>query len=231
MMSEMYNNLMAISDLISTNLPFLAKGMWLTLQIAVTAIVVGIVWGTLLAIMRLSPYKSLSIFAKIYVNSFRSVPLVMVLAWFYLIVPTLLKDMFDLSPNTDIRLISAIVAFSLFEAAYYSEIIRAGFQGVSRGQTSAALALGMTPWQTMYLIIMPQAFRSMVPLLLTQGIVLFQDITLVYALGLSDFFKTTTIIGETSGEVTSMILFAGAVYFIICFSASVLVSFFKKRTV
>ncbi len=211
--------------------PFLLQGMVITLKITVTAIVVGILWGTVLAVMRLSPFKPINWFATLYVNLFRSVPLVMVLLWFYLVVPSLLQQVLGLSPKTDIRLISAMVAFSLFEAAYYSEIIRAGIISISRGQSSAALALGMTHWQSMRLVILPQAFRAMVPLLLTQGIVLFQDTSLVYVLSLADFFRTASTIGERDGTQVEMILFAGFVYFVISLAASALVSYLKKRTV
>ena len=196
------------------SMPYLLAGLVITLKITVTAIIIGIVWGTILAVMRLSSFLPLAWFAKTYVNVFRSIPLVMVL-----------------SPKTDIRLISAMVAFSMFEAAYYSEIIRAGIQSISRGQSSAALALGMTHWQSMKLVILPQAFRAMVPLLLTQGIVLFQDTSLVYVLSLADFFRTASTIGERDGTQVEMILFAGAVYFVFSLSASLLVSWLKKRTV
>ncbi|MDE9492832.1 glutamate/aspartate ABC transporter permease GltK [Xenorhabdus bovienii] len=213
------------------SLPFLLNGLVITAKITVIAIIIGIAWGTLLAMMRLSSIKILSWFAILYVNLFRSVPLVMVLLWFYLIVPNLLQNVLGISPKTDIRLISAMVAFSLFEAAYYSEIIRAGIQSISRGQSSAALALGMTHMQSMRLIILPQAFRAMIPLLLTQGIVLFQDTSLVYVLSLADFFRTATNIGERDGTQIEMILFAGVVYFVISFAASMLVNYLKKRTV
>ncbi|CDG22075.1 Glutamate/aspartate transport system permease protein gltK [Xenorhabdus poinarii G6] len=213
------------------SLPFLLNGLMITAQITVTAIIIGIVWGTLLAMMRLSSLKVLRWFATLYVNLFRSVPLVMVLLWFYLIVPNLLQNVLGISPKTDIRLISAMVAFSLFEAAYYSEIIRAGIQSISRGQSSAALALGMTQMQSMRLVILPQAFRAMIPLLLTQGIVLFQDTSLVYVLSLADFFRTATNIGERDGTQVEMVLFAGFVYFVMSFAASMLVNYLKKRTV
>lgn len=216
---------------IGPSMPYLIQGMVVTLKITLTAVVFGIVWGTILAVMRLSPIKAISWFAKLYVNLFRSVPLVMVLLWFYLVVPSLLQNVLGLSPKTDIRLISAMVAFSLFEAAYYSEIIRAGILSISRGQSSAALALGMTQWQSMKLVILPQAFRAMVPLLLTQGIVLFQDTSLVYVLSLADFFRTASTIGERDGTQVEMILFAGFIYFIFSISASMLVSYLKKRTV
>ena len=211
------------------SLPYLLNGLMITLKITVTAVVFGIIWGTILAVMRLSPIAPISWFARLYVNLFRSVPLVMVLLWFYLVVPSFLQQVLGLSPKTDIRLISAMVAFSLFEAAYYSEIIRAGIISVSRGQSNAALALGMTQWQSMKLVILPQAFRAMVPLLLTQGIVLFQDTSLVYVLSLADFFRTASSIGERDGTQVEMILFAGLVYFVISFSASMLVSYLKKK--
>jgi len=216
---------------IGPSLPFLLDGMLITLKITLIAIVFGILWGTLLAVMRLSSFKPISWFAKIYVNLFRAVPLVMVLLWFYLVVPGFLQKVLGVSPKTDIRLLSAMVAFAMFEAAYYSEIIRAGIQSIARGQSSAALALGMTHWQSMKLIILPQAFRAMVPLLLTQAIVLFQDTSLVYVLSLADFFRTATNIGERDGTQVEMILFAGFVYFVISLSASLLVSYLKKRTV
>ena len=212
-------------------MPFLLQGLVITAKITVTAIVIGILWGTILAMMRLSSIKILSWLAALYVNAFRSVPLVMVLLWFYLIVPNLVQNVLGISPKTDIRLISAMVAFSLFEAAYYAEIIRAGIQSVSRGQTSASLALGMTKMQTMRLVVLPQAFRAMIPLLLTQGIVLFQDTSLVYVLSLTDFFRTASNIGERDGTQIEMVLFAGAVYFVISFGASMLVNYLKRRTV
>jgi len=153
------------------------------------------------------------------VNLFRSVPLIMVILWFYLIVPQLLKGIFG-EGIADIRLTSALVAFALFEAAYYSEIIRAGIQSVPSGQNSAGLALGFTEGQTMRLIILPQAFRNMVPLLLTQAIILFQDTSLVYVIGLSDFFGTAYKVGDRDGRLVELLLFAGAMYFVVCFLVS-----------
>ncbi|MCG1055693.1 glutamate/aspartate ABC transporter permease GltK [Mycetohabitans sp. B5] len=210
-------------------LPTLWTGAVITLQITVLAIVVGIVWGTLLALMRLSGFKPLEWFARGYVTLFRSIPLVMVLLWFFLLVPQLLQRLLDVSPDVDIRLVSAMVAFSLFEAAYYSEIIRAGIQAVPRGQLSAASALGMTYGQGMRLIVLPQALRAMVPLLLTQAIVLFQDTSLVYVISVADFFRTAANVGDRDGTIVEMVLFAGAVYFVICVVASSLVKGLQKK--
>ena len=203
-------------------LPFLWQGMVQTLQITSVAIVVGIVLGTLIAMMRLSKNRVISTLAAFYVNGFRSIPLVMVLLWFYLLVPSFISMLIG-HPTMDIRLLSAFVAFALFEASYYAEIIRAGIQSVSGGQISAGLALGMTRRQTMRLIVLPQAFRRMLPLLLTQAIILFQDTSLVYVIGLREFFGYAYNTGNRDGTLVEMLLFAGAVYFVISFSASLLV--------
>jgi glutamate/aspartate transport system permease protein len=210
-------------------LPTLWTGAIITLQITVLAIVVGIVLGTLIALLRLSGIKPLQWFANAYVTIFRSIPLVMVLLWFFLIVPQLLQNVLGLSADIDIRLASAMVAFSLFEAAYYSEIIRAGIQAVSRGQVNAAFALGMTYGQAMKLVVLPQAFRAMVPLLLTQAIVLFQDTSLVYVISLADFFRTAANVGDRDGTIVEMVLFAGACYFVVCVLASALVKSLQKK--
>ena len=210
-------------------LPFLWGGMKISLVITVQAVIVGIVWGTLLAMMRLSSIKPLSLFAAGYVNLFRAVPLVMVLLWFFLIVPRFIERLLDFPPGTDLRLSSAMMGFALFESAYYSEIIRAGIQSVPKGQISASYALGMTYSQAMRLVILPQAFRNMVPLLLTQGIILFQDTSLVYVSALADFFGAAYKVGDRDGRLVEMLLFAGAIYFVICFSASQLVKHLQKK--
>lgn len=209
-------------------LPYLWEGMMRTLQITATAIVVGILLGTLIAVLRLSKNSILSSLAALYVNGFRSIPLVMVLLWFYLLVPSVISRIIG-QPNMDIRLLSAFVAFSLFETSYYAEIIRAGIQSISKGQVSAGLALGMTGGQTMRLIVLPQAFRRMTPLLLTQAIILFQDTSLVYVIGLAEFFGVAYNTGNRDGTLVELLLFAGAVYLIICLSASTLVRILQRR--
>ncbi|UCV22266.1 glutamate/aspartate ABC transporter permease GltK [Ferribacterium limneticum] len=210
-------------------LPFLWDGMKISLVITAQAVVIGIVWGTLLAMMRLSSIKTLSWFAAGYVNLFRAVPLVMVLLWFFLIVPEFVGQLFNIPKGTDLRLSSAMAGFALFEAAYYSEIIRAGIQSVPKGQISAASALGMNYAQAMRLVVLPQAFRNMVPLLLTQAIILFQDTSLVYVSALADFFGAAYKVGDRDGRLVELLLFAGAVYFVICFSASQIVKRLQKK--
>ena len=209
-------------------LTLLAKGMLITLQVTFTAIVVGIVWGTVLAVLRLSRQRPLALLAAGYVNLFRSVPLVMVILWFYLIVPQGLKAVFGQGIG-DIRLVSALTAFALFEAAYYAEIIRAGIQSVSQGQVAAGKALGLRDGQIMRLIVLPLAFRNMLPLLLTQAIILFQDTSLVYVIGLSDFFGTAYKVGDRDGRLVELLLFVGAVYFLLSFSVARLVKQLQAR--
>jgi glutamate/aspartate transport system permease protein len=209
-------------------LPYLWQGMERTLQITATAIVVGLLLGTFIAVLRLSKNSVLSSLAALYVNGFRSIPLVMVLLWFYLLVPSVISKIIG-QPSMDIRLLSAFVAFSLFEASYYAEIVRAGIQSISKGQVAAGLALGMTSGQTMRLIVLPQAFRRMTPLLLTQAVILFQDTSLVYVIGLAEFFGVAYNTGNRDGTLVELLLFAGAVYLVICLSVSTLVRILQKR--
>jgi glutamate/aspartate transport system permease protein len=210
-------------------LPFLWTGMKVTLRITATAIVAGIAWGTALAVMRLSRSRALSWLSAAYVNAFRSIPLVMVLLWFFLVIPAVLERLLGIPRHADTRLTSAMVAFALFQAAYYAEIIRAGIQSVPSGQLGAALALGMSGAQAMRVVILPQAFRNMTPLLLTQSVVLFQDTSLVYVSALADFFGAAYKVGERDGRLVEMVLFAGAVYLAVSFTASSLVKRYQAR--
>jgi glutamate/aspartate transport system permease protein len=212
-----------------SGLPFLANGMLLSLRLLVTAVAGGVVFGTLLALMRLSRFRLLSTVAGTYVNFFRSVPLVLVIFWFYFLVPLMLRGITD-NPVVG-PLYSALIAFTIFEAAFYCEIIRAGIQSIPRGQAGAAYALGMTYAQAMRHVILPQAFRNMVPLLLTQSIILFQDISLVYVISLSDFLGAAAKIGQRDGRLVELYLFVAAVYFVICLAASQLVRRLQRRLV
>jgi glutamate/aspartate transport system permease protein len=204
-------------------LPFLWKGMKVSLEITAVAVAAGILGGTPLAMMRLSSNRTLASFALAYLTVFRAVPLVMVLLWFFLVTPELLRTLLGLGPLTETRLASAMVGFSLFEAAYYAEIIRAGIESVSKGQVAAAHALGLTYGQTMRLVVLPQALRNMLPLLVTQAIICFQDTSLVYVSSLGDFFGVASKIGDRDGRLVELLLFAGSVYFVMSYAASLAV--------
>jgi glutamate/aspartate transport system permease protein len=205
--------------------------MLVTLQITLVAIVVGILLGTIIAVVRLSKNPILSALAAAYVTLFRSIPLVMVLLWFQLaLVPPVVRWLFPKS-NLDLNLLIAFTAFAFFEASYYAEIIRTGIQSISKGQVMAAQALGMTDGAVMRLVILPQAFRRMIPLLLTQAIILFQDSSLVYVIGLADFFGVAKNRADSTGSQVEFILFAGAVYLILCLTLSTIVRQLQKRIV
>ena len=209
--------------------PALWHGLSITLKVVISSAIGGVIIGTLLALMRLSSIKAFNWFATSYVNLFRSIPLLLVLMWFYFAVPFIYTGITGNYLTIDTALVSSIVAFMLFEAAYFSEIVRAGIQSIPKGQTSAAYALGMTYPQTMRLIILPQAFRKMTPLLLQQTIILFQDSTMVYAIGLLDFFRTNYVRGDLMSLLTQYILFAGLVYFTISMLATYAVKKLQRR--
>lgn len=210
-------------------MPGLMGGLWITFKVLFLAIIGGLALGTILALMRLSGIRILAVPAKLYVNFFRSVPLLLVLLWFYFAVPMVYNLVTGTYLTLDTAFTSCVVAFMVFEAAYFSEIVRAGIQSIGKGQLNAAKALGMTYGQTMRFIILPQAFRKMFPLLLQQSIILFQDTTLVFAIGLVDFFRASYVRGDLMGLLTPYILLAGAFYFVVSLTASTAVNHLRKR--
>ncbi|MFO1293697.1 MAG: amino acid ABC transporter permease [Rubrivivax sp.] len=201
---------------------YVLKGLFFSIQLTLVAMVGGIALGTALALMRLSGRAWLVLPASGYVNTLRSIPLVMVILWFFLLIPLLIGR--PLGAET-----SAVITFTLFEAAYYSEIMRAGIQSVPKGQVHAGYAVGMTYGQTMQLVVLPQAFRNMLPVLLTQTIILFQDTSLVYAIGAYDLLKGFEIAGKNFNRPVETYLVAALVYFVICFGLSALVRRLQAR--
>ena len=201
---------------------FVVSGFIFSVQLTLVAMIGGIALGTLLALMRLSGNKWLVMPAAFYVNTLRSIPLVMVILWFFLLIPLLIGRPMGAE-------LSAIITFTVFEAAYYSEIMRAGIQSVPKGQVYAGYAVGMTYPQCMKLIVLPQAFRNMLPVLLTQTIILFQDTSLVYAIGAYDLLKGFEVAGKNFNRPVETYLVAAVVYFVICFSLSMLVRQLQKK--
>lgn len=201
---------------------FVLKGLVFSVQLTLVAMIGGIALGTVLALMRLSGKKWLVAPAAFYVNTLRSIPLVMVILWFFLLIPLLIGKPMGAE-------LSAIITFTVFEAAYYSEIMRAGIQSVPKGQVHAGYAVGMTYGQTMQLIVLPQAFRNMLPVLMTQTIILFQDTSLVYAIGAYDLLKGFEVAGKNFNRPVETYLVAAVVYFVICFTLSMLVRRLQKK--
>lgn len=195
---------------------YILKGLIFSIQLTVVATIGGIVVGTFLALMRLSGRPALVYPATIYINTMRSIPLVMVILWFFLLIPMLIGRPIGAD-------LSATITFIAFEAAFFAEIVRAGIQSVPKGQSYAGEALGMTYGQNMRLIVLPQAFRNMIPVFMTQTIILFQDTSLVYAIGAYDLLKGFEIAGKNYGRPIETYILAAATYFLICFSLSKLV--------
>ena len=201
---------------------FILQGLIFSVELTVVAMFGGIVFGTLLAMLRLSGIPWLALPATIYVNGMRSIPLVMVILWVFLLIPFFIGRPIGAE-------LSAFMTFTAFEAAYYSEIMRAGIQSISRGQVYAGQAIGLTYGQNMRRIILPQAFRNMLPILLTQTIILFQDTSLVYAIGAYDLLKGFEVSGKNMNRPIEAYLLAAVSYFIICFSLSYVVKRLQRR--
>jgi glutamate/aspartate transport system permease protein len=201
---------------------FILKGLWFSIVLTAVATAGGVFFGTLLALMRLSGTKWLGVPAALYVNVMRSVPLVMVILWFFLLVPLLIGRPIGAE-------YSAVVTFIAFEAAYFSETMRAGIQSIPRGQVFAGQALGMSYRQNMTLVILPQAFRNMLPVLLTQTIILFQDTSLVYAIGAYDLLKGFETAGKNFGRPIETYLMAAVTYFVISYTLSTVVKGINKK--
>ena len=209
-------------DVIRRSLGYLFfDGMTFTLMLTGLATCGGIVVGTLIAMMRLSGLGLLSRIAQLYVDLTRSLPLVLVIFWFYFLVPYIGQWMTGASRPVRVGAFeSSLLTFTMFEAAYFAEIMRAGIQSISKGQPAAASALGLTYWQTMRYVVLPQAFRNMLPVLLTQTIVLFQDTSLVYVLSITDFLGAASKVAQRDGRLVEMYLFAALVYFVVSSIAS-----------
>ncbi len=211
-------------------LPYLWGGMQYTLQLTVVAAVGGVIWGTLLALARLSSNKPLALAAAGYVNLMRSVPLLLVIFWFYFLSPMLLQWISgaDRPPQIGADR-SAYITFVLFEGAYFCEIMRAGIQSIPKGQVYAAYALGLNYWQSMRFVVLPQAFRNMLPVLLTQTIILFQDVSLVSLLNVTDFVGAAGKLAQRDGRLVEMYSFVALVYFVMCFGLSWLVKRLQNK--
>jgi len=218
-------------DVIERSLGYLFKeGMVFTLTLTALAMTGGIIFGTLLAMMRLSAFRPLSALAGGYVNLMRSVPLLLVIFWFFFLVPYIGAWVTGADRPVPVGAwMSAVITFTMFEAAYYCEIMRAGIQSIARGQVWSGYALGLNYWQTMGYIVLPQAFRNMIPVLLTQTIILFQDTSLVYVISATDFLGAAVKVANRDYRLVEMYTFVAVVYFIVSYSLSLVVKRLQER--
>jgi glutamate/aspartate transport system permease protein len=208
-------------SLIARNASFLFDGLLLSLTLTLVGVIGGLAVGTALALVRLFTGVIGNYAVDAYVFVFRAIPLILVIFWFYFMVPLILGR--PVGAWT-----SAIVAFTLFEGAYYSEILRAGLKSVRAGQLNAALASGMSRMQALRYVILPQAFTAMIPVFLTQAIILFQDTSLVFVVSLHDFLTATTIIADRDARLIEAYTFACLVYYLICLAATAGVEKLKR---
>ncbi len=184
-----------------------------TLRLALPAILLGFLLGTIIGLGRLSRRRWISMPAAVYVEFFRGVPLVMVIFWFWFIVPALAEKAL---PEYSV----ALVAFVVFESAYLAEIVRAGIQSVPRGQIEAATATGLTGAQTMRHVVLPQALRNMIPALVTQFIVLLKDTSLASIIGYVDLTKAAQIVNNREIRPFELYLFIAVIYWLCSYSMS-----------
>jgi len=193
-----------------------------TLRLAIPAIVLGFALGIFVGLGRLARSPWIRIPATLYVELFRGVPLVMVIFWFWFIIPVLLRVAL---PEYGV----ALTAFVVFEAAYLGEIVRAGIQSVPRGQMEAATATGLTQTQAMLHVILPQALRNMIPALVTQFIVLFKDTSLASIIGYVDLTKAAQIVSNREIRPFELYLFIAVVYWLCTYSMSRYARYLERR--
>jgi glutamate/aspartate transport system permease protein len=210
-------------SVISDNLGYMAGGLWLTFEIAIMAITGGLAWGIILGLGRLSPVRLIYYPASIYIHFFRGIPLILVIFWIYFLLPVFLGRSLGEMP-------AVVLSFILYEAAYFAEIVRAGIQAVPVGQKRAGLATGLRPWDLAAHVILPQALGKMVPALITHCVVIFQDTSLAYVIGLREFLRRVNLVDAREARSVELYLFAACVYFIICTLGTFLGHYLEHRS-
>lgn len=191
-------------------IPFMLEGIWVTLKFVSMSILVGFVLGTILAIFKIADIKLLRWFADAYTSIFRGTPLILQLMIAYFAVPQLTG--YDISP-----LLSAVLAFGLNSSAYVSEIIRAGIMAVDKGQTEAAEALGVPYSSMMINIILPQAFKNILPALMNEFITLTKESAIVSVIGYLDLMRRAQIVGADIFRNFEPLLFVGLIYWVMVY--------------
>ncbi|MGD8889897.1 MAG: amino acid ABC transporter permease [Desulfobacterales bacterium] len=197
-------------------------GFWVTLQLTAFALLGGIALGALVGLGRISKNKWIYQPVNLYVNFLRNVPLILVIFWFYFVMPIIAGRPLD-------PFLSAIISFIIFEATYFGEIFRAGYQSISKDLTAAAFSTGMTYSQTARYILIPIAFRRMLPSLITQSIVTFQDTSLAFVIGLQEFVRRTSIVDNLEVRSIQLFGFVAVVFFIFCFIGSKISRHFEEK--
>ena len=211
-------------SVISNNLPFLMKGLWVSVQLAVFVIAVSFPLACVITVGRVSNRWWIRFPSATFVNAMRSNPLILIVFWFFFLVPLIIGR-----PVGDFA--SVMIAFVVFFSAYFTEIIRSGIQSVGRNQIQAGISTGLTYFQVMRMIVLPQAMRNMMPALVTECIIIFQGTTIAYVVGLREFLNSTFLVTERTIRPVELYIFAAVVYFVVCFSGSCLARYLEKKKV
>ncbi|WHY86809.1 amino acid ABC transporter permease [Neobacillus novalis] len=209
-------------DTIIAALPILLKGLQVTLYIFVIAIILGFVIGLLVALLRLAPIKILNWIAKVYVDAIRGTPFIVQLFFIYFGINSL--HLVSLNNTT-----AGIITVAINAGAYFAEIIRAGIQSIDKGQTEAARSIGFTGAQTMRYVVLPQAFRRMLPTITNQSIISLKDTSLLSVIGIADLTQQGQIQAAATFEAFKVWLAVGVIYFIIIYLLTILANFVEKR--
>ena len=211
-------------DTVVNALPYLMEGLQVTLYIFVIAIILGFIIGLIVALFRLAPIKILNWIAKIFVDAIRGTPFIVQLFFIYFGLNSL--GFFSMDNTT-----AGIVTVAINAGAYFSEIIRAGIQSIDRGQTEAARSLGLNATQNMRYIILPQAFRRMLPTITNQAIISLKDTSLLSVIGIADLTQEGRIQASQTFEAFTIYLTLGFIYFIVIYLLSLLASFVERKFV
>ena len=211
-------------DTVMNALPFLMDGLQVTLYIFAIAIILGFIIGLIVALFRLAPIKILNWIAKIFVDAIRGTPFIVQLFFIYFGLNSL--GFFSMDNTT-----AGIVTVAINAGAYFSEIIRAGIQSIDKGQTEAARSLGLNATQNMRFIILPQAFRRMLPTITNQAIISLKDTSLLSVIGIADLTQEGRIQASQTFEAFTIYLTLGVIYFIVIYLLSLLASFVERKFV
>lgn len=211
-------------DTIMESLPMLWEGLKMTLYIFIVAIIIGFLIGLLMALLRLSRFKVLNWIAKIFVDAIRGTPFIVQLFFIYFGLNSLTWVSLD-------NVWAGIVTVAINAGAYFAEIIRAGIQSIDKGQTEAARSLGLNQSQNMRYIVLPQAFRRMLPTITNQAIISLKDTSLLSIIGVADLTQRGRVIVSATFEPFTIYLALGVIYFIVIYLLSLLSSFLERRFV
>ena len=187
-------------------------GLGLTLYLAVVSCILSVFGGLFLGLLSISKYRWIRWPSVLFINTVRGLPLLMVIFWMYFLLPALLGKT---TPESQ----TVIMGLTLFTSAYMSQIVRAGIEGIPKGQTEAALSTGLKPWQVMLYIVLPQGLRNMIPSFVNQFVSLIKDTSLAFIVGVSELTHVgTQINNRTMAFPTEIFIFIAVVYFIICYA-------------